>query len=84
MNFFILSWNVRGIGRAEKRMQIKDIVNSSSLEMILLLETKFRSMSQTLLRQICLFGLVNGICLPSRGPIGGICLVWDSGKIEIF
>lgn len=72
MNFSILSWNVKGIGRVEKHLQIKDIVNSSSVELVVQLETKLKSISRNFLRQICHFSLVNGICLPSRGLAGGI------------
>lgn len=42
MNLSILSWNVRGFGKAEKRMQIKDIVNSGSMEVVVLLEKKIQ------------------------------------------
>lgn len=84
MNFSILSWKVRSLGKLEKRLQVKDMVNSISVELVVLQETKMKSIPRSFLRQICPFSLVNGICLPSRGAAGGIWIVWDTRKIEVF
>ena len=36
----ILSWNVRGLGRAEKRRMVKKVVSEIGVEILLLQETK--------------------------------------------
>lgn len=84
MNFLILFWNVRGMGSVEKCLQIKHIVNSSSVELLVLQGTKLKSIHRPFLRQILSFALVNGICLPSRGFARGIWVVWNTGKIEVL
>lgn len=70
MNFFILSWNVRGIGKVEKYLHIKDIVNSSFVGLFVLLETKLKSISRVFLWQLCLFALVDRVCLLSKALPG--------------
>lgn len=84
MSFSILAWNVRGLGRLDKRRIVKDIVQSSSMELLVLVESKLKSLPRTFLRQVCHFPLVDGICLHSKGAAGGIWVIWDSSKIEII
>lgn len=75
---------MRGLDRFEKRSQIKDIVTSSSVKLVLLMESKMKSMPRGFLHQVCPFALLNGVCLPSKGVVGGIWVVWDSSKLEIL
>lgn len=75
MSFSILSWNVYGLGRVEKRMQIKDIVNSSSMELLVFVGFKMKSIPCAFMCQIFPFALVDGVCLPFRGSAGGIWVV---------
>lgn len=84
MFFSILSWNVRGLGRLEKRLQVKDIVNSSSVEIVVLIESKLKSIPRAFMHQVCPFPLIDGICLPSTGSAGGIWVMWDTSMIEIL
>lgn len=82
MNFSILSWNIRGLGRVEKRLQVKDIINSSSVDIVVLLETKLKSIPRSFLLQICHFSLVNGVCLLSRGPLVAFGLFGIRGRLK--
>lgn len=50
MNFSVLSWNVIGLGRYEKRLLVKDIMNTSSVEMLFKLELKMKSIPHYFMR----------------------------------
>lgn len=84
MSFSILAWNVRGLGRYDKRVLIKDIVSSSSVELLILVESKMRSIPPAFMHQVCPFPLVNGLCLPSKGSASSIWVLWDTSKVEIL
>lgn len=71
MKFFVLSWNVRDLGRGDKRLMVKDVVRLSKAEVVLLQETKVRRMDKGMLHQVCLFVMVGGVCLLSKGASGG-------------
>lgn len=84
MSFSIQAWNVRGLGRFDKRSIVKDIVRSSSVELLVLVEYKLKSLPRAFMRQVCPFPLVDGICLPFKGAAGGIWVIWDSSKIDVI
>lgn len=65
MSISVLFRNVRG--NHEKMAVVKEVVNKSKADVILLQETKLKSPDKANLRQICCFNMVDGVCLPSRG-----------------
>lgn len=64
MHFSILSWNVRCLGRFEKRLQVKDTINCSSVEFLVLVELKFKSIPRAFFVPN-LFIHIGGCCVSS-------------------
>lgn len=48
----VMSWNVRGLGRKEKRGKIKKLVFDRKVESLMMQETKRRSMNDCFVRSL--------------------------------
>lgn len=73
----IISWNVRGLGSPVQKATVKEVIRSSKADVVLMQETKLRTMSNSTVKEVCgngsfLFGCV-GTLLSLRG--GSWCAV---------
>ncbi|GMI68779.1 hypothetical protein HRI_000547200 [Hibiscus trionum] len=73
----ILSWNVRGLGRAEKMRNVSKVLVENSLNVVLLQETKLKEVSWGVKRRLCVSNLDGIEVAPSKGAIGGLVSIWD-------
>lgn len=72
MNHIIMSWNVRGLGGAEKHPAIKDCVRRAKATVIILQETKHDEISHKLIKDIWGIPNVSWEFLPSVGASEGV------------
>ena len=73
----ILSWNVRGLGRREKRSVIKDLLCHEKPDIVILQETKRELIDKRLISSIWGVRYKEWSFLPSVGRSGGIIIIWD-------
>ncbi|GMJ02901.1 hypothetical protein HRI_003959300 [Hibiscus trionum] len=77
------SWNVRGLGRAEKRRAVKRLISKIKASLIFIQETMLESHKLWLLRRLwpsrsgCL------VASPAEGSSGGLVTLWDGSVFEV-
>ncbi|KAL4296842.1 hypothetical protein GQ457_12G018520 [Hibiscus cannabinus] len=79
----IASWNIRGLGRLEKRAAVKRFLAQAKVKILFLQESKLSSVKPMILSQIC--GAQRHFkCLlsPSVGSAGGLLTLWDPDFFE--
>ena len=47
----ILSWNIRGLGRASHRLVVKDLIRSQKIHIAMLQESKLKEVSDRLVKE---------------------------------
>ncbi|XP_028080504.1 uncharacterized protein LOC114282068 [Camellia sinensis] len=77
----ILSWNVRGIGRPEKRRQIKKSLAERKVDIVLLQETKKAVVDSTLVRSMWPGKQFDFMTVDAIGQAGGLLCIWNP---EVF
>ncbi|CAM8900163.1 unnamed protein product [Rhodiola kirilowii] len=70
----LLMWNCRGLGTASAIRSLKDVVSSSSPQIIGLVETKMNNSKWQLIRSI--LGFQNYFSVSPRGRSGGLATLW--------
>lgn len=74
----ILSWNVRGIGSAQKRAITKGVITAVSPNFVILTETKLVLVDKKIIKSLWSSISINGAHTLSTGTFGGIIIMWDS------
>ncbi|XP_028107640.1 uncharacterized protein LOC114306563 [Camellia sinensis] len=77
----IVSWNIRVLGRIEKRMRIKEFIRQRNIDMVLFQETKRSEMSELFVKSLWLEDLVDFMAVNADGITGGLLCVW---RPEVF
>ncbi|MCH80812.1 cysteine-rich receptor-like protein kinase, partial [Trifolium medium] len=79
----ILSWNVRGLGRLEKKKEAKKLINEKHPFIVCIQETKLGFCDDFLC--VLLWGnLPHGYSFrPSAGASGGLLVLWDAAEVEV-
>lgn len=67
----ILSWNIRGLGKAKRKRLVRVVMIEHKIDIIALQETKLESIKERTLRNISLI-INNWFILHSTGRSGGI------------
>ncbi|KAL4313034.1 hypothetical protein GQ457_01G003880 [Hibiscus cannabinus] len=73
-----ISWNIRGLGKFEKRTEVRKLIHSSKASIVFLQETKLRKMEPNILKGIC--GRASNLRVifsPSIDSAGGLISLWD-------
>ena len=83
MRIKILCWNVRGLNDFEKRKLIKGVVRNQKLDLVCLLETKVKEMSQQMVNSVGVGRFLNWASVDARGVVGGL-FFWDNRVLEIL
>ncbi|XP_028091887.1 uncharacterized protein LOC114292179 [Camellia sinensis] len=73
----ILSWNVRGLGRADRRQRIKEFLSQKYVDMVLLQETKRSCMDESGVRSLWPIDSVEFMEVGADGSAGGLLCVWN-------
>ena len=70
----LFSWNCRGIGQASTIRELKALLQSSSPDVLILMETKAKSSTMQLVLSQLQFP--NHVYVPPLGLSGGFCVAW--------
>lgn len=73
----ILSLNVRGLGRREKRSKVKKLVSNLKVDMLLLQETKLKDLKPIILQSIWGISEVESVHVDADGSAGGLITLWS-------
>lgn len=77
MKIKILSWNVQGLNRKNKRSTLKSLVHKWGIDILCLQETKIEDWSNSLISQIWGNRWVAWAELKAYDSKGGILIMWD-------
>ena len=73
----ILSWNVRGLGWADRRRRVKEVLRLKNVDMALLQETKRSNIDESVVRSLWPFDSVEYMEMGAEGSAGGILCIWN-------
>lgn len=73
-----MSWNVRGLGKKEKRGKIKKNLRDKKVDILLLQETKQKSVDKTLLNSLWGHCEYEYLEVNSDGAAGGLLIIWSN------
>ncbi|KAF5932138.1 hypothetical protein HYC85_028309 [Camellia sinensis] len=76
-----LSWNIRGVGRPEKRRKIRNLLLDKAIDMALLQETKQSSTTNLWVKSIWPRDKIELMSVDAVGPADGLICIWDP---EVF
>lgn len=79
----VMSWNVRGLGRKEKRGKIKKLVFDRKVELLMMQETKRRSMNDCFVRSLWPLENFEFMVVDSDGSAGGLICVWNPKVFQL-
>ncbi|KAL7194493.1 hypothetical protein ACSBR1_034841 [Camellia fascicularis] len=79
----LLSWNIRGIGRSEKRRKIRNIVQERMVDVLFLQETKKVGVSEELVKSIWPYDDLEYMSVDADGFSGGVLCVWKASVFSL-
>jgi exonuclease III len=80
----LLSWNIRGLGGFEKRIEVRLLVGEKLPCIVCLQETKLSTFDSSLVAALWGSPNVNFSFRPSEGASGGLLTMWDSKEVEVW
>ncbi|KAK2654984.1 hypothetical protein Ddye_008036 [Dipteronia dyeriana] len=85
--FFILMlammWNIRGLGKVEKRRKVKSVILNHKLAIVFLQETKLAMFDSGIIRSLDGFALTRGVAVDAEGSTGGLITLWNEEAVTI-
>ncbi|XP_077252502.1 uncharacterized protein LOC143891884 [Tasmannia lanceolata] len=79
----IVSWNSNGLGSQGKRLQVKELINSSKPDLMCLQETKLELISRGVFRGLGFREEWDFDFIPSQGASGGILVAWNGSAWKL-
>ena len=79
----IMSLNMRGWGRADKRRRLKQCISSGSFDVCFFQETKRSGLTKKMVASIWGRGEFEFLSKDAIGSSGGLLCVWVSGLFEV-
>ncbi|KAK3220515.1 hypothetical protein Dsin_014485 [Dipteronia sinensis] len=73
----VLSWNVRGLGKGEKKKIVCSLVNKVKSGMLFIQETKIKSFDSRVIRAIGGTTLNRGVGVDADVALGGLITLWS-------
>ncbi|XP_028121762.1 uncharacterized protein LOC114318984 [Camellia sinensis] len=73
----IMSWNVRGLGRSDKRSRVKLLINKREVDVLLLQETKRSNIDEAFSRSIWPWEKMEFMAVDSDGSARGLLSIWN-------
>ena len=80
----LISWNVRGLGGADKRKEVNLLVREHKPFILCVQETKLLVFDVFVCKSIWGDGNVDYSYQPSVGASGGIVTLWDLSEVEVW
>ncbi|KAK3175726.1 hypothetical protein Dsin_032613 [Dipteronia sinensis] len=78
-----ISWNIRGLGKAEKKRAVRCLVEKHKPIMLFLQETKLSSFDNRLVRILRGSVLNRGMGVEAEGASGGLLSLWNEDLFEV-
>ncbi|GMI71907.1 hypothetical protein HRI_000860000 [Hibiscus trionum] len=73
-----LTWNVRGLGKPEKKVDVRSVTLTSKARIVFLQETKLELLDARVIRKISdSANNASWVYSPSSRAVGGLCSIWD-------
>ena len=82
MNLKILSWNLRSLNEADKRIQISNLLRTWKVDIVCLLERKLEWITRGLVKSIWSCRYVDWLYLGFDCASGGILIMCDHRVVE--
>ena len=79
----MLTWDVRGLGRREKRRKIKKIIKENELDIVLMQETKKEVITEMFVTSICPDKNFGYMEVGADGSSGGLLCIWKKKSFEL-
>lgn len=79
-----LTWNVQGLHRAGKRLQVRKVIEESEVDIVCLQETKLNAWNREDNKSTLLFRFLVAPHLDVLGSAGGILTIVNSTSFEII
>jgi exonuclease III len=80
----ILSYNVRGLGAVEKRIELQRLIAERRVDVLCIQESKMEVVEESLIRYLWGSDSVNFSFIPSIGASGGIITIWDPCVLNVW
>ncbi|KAK2635808.1 hypothetical protein Ddye_030600 [Dipteronia dyeriana] len=79
----LLSWNIRGLGREEKKKVIRNLVYRFKSEIFFIRESKLKVFDSSVVRKLGGAWLTRGVGVDSEGASGGIITLWKEDSFLV-
>ncbi|XP_028096963.1 uncharacterized protein LOC114296821 [Camellia sinensis] len=79
----LLSWNIRGVGRSEKRRKIRIIVQKRMVDVLFRQETKKAGVFEELVKSVWPYDDMEYMSVDADGFSGGILSVWKASVFSL-
>jgi exonuclease III len=80
----ILSYNARGLGGGEKRVEVRKLVLEKKPLVLCFQETKLQEVNDVIINSIWGNSTGDFSYQPSSGAFGGLVTVWDASRLEVL
>jgi len=80
----VISYNVRGLGGGEKRVEVRRLVHEKNPFVLCIQESKMSFVDDFLIKSIWGLTPCGYSYQPSVGASGGLITVWDSSLIDVW
>jgi len=80
----VLSYNARGLGGGEKRVEVRRLIREKYLRVVCIQETKLSVVNDHVIKAVWGDNLCGYSFQPSAGASGGLVTVWDSTSVDVW
>ena len=78
----IVSWNVRGLGRLEKRLAVRKMLRQHKADVLLLQETKISCDVENVIFDVWGARNCGWAWVPTERTSGGLISIWNEDKLQ--
>ncbi|XP_028083295.1 uncharacterized protein LOC114284558 [Camellia sinensis] len=79
-----MSWNVRGLGRADKRRRVRQVMQDRNVDVLLLQETKKSSTEEMFVRSFWPWERMEFMAVDSEASAGGLLSIWNPEVFQLL
>ena len=80
----VLSWNIRGLGRKDKRRVVRNLVKEIKPTVLFLQETKLDFFDRSIVSSLGGGWLSKGMGMESQGSAGGVISLWNEDHFSVM
>src|ERR1044072_4459733 len=79
-----VSWNIRGLGRAEKRKGVKEVLRKCKAELVAIQETKLDSRKRKYGESLAKALKLDFVMVHAEGAAGGLLMMWNPDVFKVI